>query len=240
MCACTFYPRHTDNSKSNCIQFSSSAAAIASEETVDLYNNNISVWIYRGVSSSCEKSLSCVSIWKWSPVFNSHLKILFENQRKHLLNSQLLTIGSWLKKTTIKLSKECNLPKVIENGDKMRFVSQNNIPFSIDITRNTRFLTTQNQNLHFANEAMIVEPPISFTSLQIPKFTVQYPYPKFQFNHPHTYIFTSQIIHHKEISILFLLLFMCTCSNGWHSWMIYCMAFQSKIISKENWKEIQP
>ena len=87
---------------------------------------------------------------------------------------------------------------------------------SIEITRKTRFFTAYNRNLHFANEATIVEPPISFTSLQIPKSSVQYPIPKFQFNHPHehTHIYKLNCVHHKEISILVFIVYVDTCSNS--------------------------
>lgn len=121
----------------------------------------------------------------------------------------------------------------------MYHTATKNISVAMGITRKTCFFTAYNRNLHFANEAEIAKPPISFKSSPIPKSAVQYTIPKFQFNHPHRHkhIYKLNCAHHKEISILAFIVYVDTCSNSWHSSMIYSTAFFRNIPSKANWKE---
>lgn len=92
-----------------------------------LINNNQFPYEFRGFSSSSyEKLLSCISVWKWSPNFNSHLKTVSENQHKHLLN----TCSVWQSEVIGKKNKNHSRNEfcltIIEIVDKMRLLNHNN------------------------------------------------------------------------------------------------------------------
>lgn len=161
-----------------------------------------------------------------------------EHQRKHLLNTLSVWQSEVNRKQTKNYSKNEFRLKQIAIADKKRLLSHNyekRHECSNGNNKKNSLFTAYNRNLHFANEATIVKTPILFTSSQITNSSVQYPIPKFQFNHPHKHlhIYKLNCVHHKEISILVFIVYVDMRSNSWHSSMIYSTAFPRNIPSKE-------